>query len=43
MSKEVIRDIRRHSRSRYRILDYLMYLPGAIIITYGLWLTMTTG
>jgi hypothetical protein len=23
-------------------LDWLLYLPGAIILSYGLWLTLTT-
>lgn len=40
MSKEVIRDLPRQPR-RQRNLEWLMYLPGAVIISYGFWLTLT--
>jgi hypothetical protein len=33
---------RRNNRSKQSRLDWLIYLPGAIILGYGLWLSLTT-
>jgi hypothetical protein len=32
---------RRTDRPRKRIADWLIYLPGALILMYGLWLSLT--
>jgi hypothetical protein len=32
---------RRSERSRKRLPDWLVYLPGALIIIYGFWLSLT--
>lgn len=32
---------RRPDRQRKRISEWLMYLPGALLMMYGLWLTLT--
>jgi len=28
--------------SRLRLVDRLVYLPGALVMAYGFWLTLTT-
>jgi hypothetical protein len=28
--------------SRLRLTDRLVYLPGALVLAYGFWLTLTT-
>ncbi len=35
-------DQRRQHRSKQSRLDWLLYLPGAIILSYGIWLSITT-
>ena len=33
-------DFKRESHKK-RLLDWLTYLPGAVIISYGIWLSLT--
>ncbi|MDH3761519.1 MAG: hypothetical protein OEU50_11100 [Gammaproteobacteria bacterium] len=32
----------RDYRTRLRLLDRLLYLPGAMLLAYGFWLSLTT-
>jgi len=32
----------RDLNSRLRLADRLVYLPGALVLAYGFWLTLTT-
>lgn len=41
MRQVLILDLRRKAVRRNTILDWLVYLPGAIIISYGLWLSVS--
>jgi len=41
MRNETIRDQRKPADFKARSLEWLLYLPGAIIIAYGLWLSIT--
>ena len=36
-----IRDEHRNLAFRPKFMDRLIYLPGAAVIVYGLWLTLT--
>ena len=31
----------KHSVSRVRLWDRLLYLPGALVLAYGFWLSLT--
>ena len=41
MRHEVIKDQKHPDRFKTHGLEWLLYLPGAIIIAYGLWLSIT--
>lgn len=41
MRHTIIRDQRKPSAMKNKRLEWLLYLPGAIIIGYGLWLSIT--
>ncbi|MDJ0882136.1 MAG: hypothetical protein QNJ56_10855 [Gammaproteobacteria bacterium] len=41
MRHQTLRDQRKTADSKYRSLEWLLYLPGAMIIAYGLWLSIT--
>lgn len=41
MRYENIRDQKKSSGLKNKNLEWLLYLPGAIIISYGLWLSIT--
>jgi hypothetical protein len=31
----------KHAGIKFRLRDFLVYIPGAFILTYGLWLSLT--
>ncbi len=41
MRQQTIRDQRKNGKLKLKGMDWLLYLPGAIIISYGLWLSIT--
>jgi len=41
MRQDTIRDQRKSVNLKSKGLDWLIYLPGAIIISYGLWLSIS--
>ena len=42
MQHQTLRDIKKASNHKQKALEWLLYLPGAVIICYGLWLSVTT-
>ena len=41
MRNKTIKDQRKTTDLKNRNLEWLLYLPGAIIISYGLWLSIS--
>ncbi|MDJ0833307.1 MAG: hypothetical protein QNJ69_07260 [Gammaproteobacteria bacterium] len=41
MQDQTIRDVKKTSGHKHKTLEWLLYLPGAVIMCYGLWLSVT--
>ncbi len=41
MQDQTVHDLKKTTGYKHKSLEWLLYLPGAIIICYGLWLSVT--